>query len=79
LGDPVIIRGGADLLLASGWVPYQLRARGELGVLVADSLALEAGVSWATKSLSVQTSLDEPIGRRTDRDLTVRIGVGVWR
>ncbi len=82
LGDPLIIRGGADFLLASASVPYQLRARAELGWLVADSLALEAGATWGTRTLSVQTSLaddDETIGRRTDRDVTLRLGVGVWR
>lgn len=69
----------ADLLLADGTVPYQIRTRAEGARRVRSDLAIQGGLSLQRAAMPFGDASGAPIGRRVDLDVRITAGVAFWR
>lgn len=69
----------ADLLLANGTLPYQIRTRAEVARRVLPDLAVQGGFALQRAAMPFGDRSGAPIGRRVDLDLRITAGVAFWR
>lgn len=68
----------ADYLLAAGTVPYELQTRLQGGVAVSDDLALQGALGVHRGGLPFVDDNGESVGRRSDLDVRLGLGVALW-
>jgi len=77
--DPILATVTADYLLASGYVPYQVRLGLLGGARINRFVGLETGVAWHRRSLAFTDTTGADIGERADSDLRAHLGLAWWR